>query len=172
VHRDGRSLLIMPSKQLRQLSDEDVFSIVAYLRSLPPQGQATPPNNLNVLGAIMVLPAPLFEAQAPLSGPVIAPPPGPTAAYGSYLSSFTCAICHGADGLGDPDFPSPPLIGIALAWNERTFIDFMRTGIRPDGSSVNNEQMPWKDMSAFLVGDDDLRAIYAHLALLADGVSE
>ena len=172
VHRNGRSLLIMPSKYLRNLSDEDVFSIVAYLRSLPPEGDATPPNRLNVLGAIMVLPAPIFEAQPPLSGPVTAPPPGPTAAYGTYLSSFTCDICHGADGLGDPEFPSPPLIGVPYAWNERAFIDFMRTGIRPDGSSVDGERMPWQDMSAFLNDDDELRAIYAHLALLTKGVSE
>lgn len=172
VHRDGRSLLIMPSKQLRHISNEDVFSIVAYLRSLPPEGEATPPNRLNVLGAIMVLSAPIFEAQPPLSEPVIAPPPGPTAAYGGYLSSFTCDICHGADGLGDPDFPSPPLIGIPLAWNERAFIDFMRTGIRPDGNRVDEELMPWKEMSAFLGDDDELRAIYAHMALRAKGASE
>jgi mono/diheme cytochrome c family protein len=172
IHRGGRSLLIMPSRQLRHLSDEDVFSIVAYLRSLPPEGEATPPNRLNVLGAIVMLSAPIFEAQPPLSGPVIAPPPGPTAAYGSYLSSFTCDICHGADGLGDPDFPSPPLIGIPLAWNERAFIDFMRTGIRPDGSRVDEERMPWKEMSAFLGDDEELRAIYAHMALRAKGVSE
>jgi mono/diheme cytochrome c family protein len=172
VHRDGRSLLIMPSKQLRNLSDEDVFSIVVYLRSLPPEGEATPRNRLNVLGAIMVLTAPIFEAQPPLSGPVIAPPPGPTAAYGAYLSSFTCNICHGDDGLGDPEFPSPPLIGIPLAWNERAFIDFLRTGTRPDGSKVDEDRMPWKEMSAFLGDDDELRAIYAHMALLAKGVSE
>jgi cytochrome c553 len=162
----------MPSKQLRHLSDEDVFSIVAYLRSLPPEGEATPLNRLNVLGAIMVLSAPIFEAQPPLSGPVIAPPPGPTTAYGTYLSSFTCDICHGTDGLGDPDFPSPPLIGIPAAWNEHAFIDFMRTGIRPDGTSVDEERMPWKEMSAFLGDDDELRAIYAHMALRAKGVSE
>jgi mono/diheme cytochrome c family protein len=172
VHRNGRSLLIMPSRHLRHLSDEDVLSIVAYLRSLPPEGEATAANNLNLLGAIMVLPAPIFEAQPPSSGPVIAPPPGPTADYGTYLSSFTCDICHGADGLGDPEFPSPPLIGIPLAWNERAFIDFMRTGVRPDGSSVDEERMPWKDMSAFLSDDEELRAIYAHLARLVQGASE
>lgn len=172
VHRNDRSLLIMPSRHLRHLSDEDVLSIVAYLRALPPEGEATPPNNLNVLGAIMVLRAPVFEAQPPLSAPVIGPPPGPTAAYGAYLSSFTCDICHGDDALGDPEFPSPPLIGIALAWDETAFIDFMRTGIRPDGSSVDAERMPWKDMSRFLGDDDELRAIYAHLALLGKGLSD
>ena len=172
IHRDGRSLLIMPSKYLRHLSDEDVFSIVAYLRSVPPEGEAAPTNRLNVLGAIMVLLSPIFEAQPPLSGPVFAPPPGPTAAYGDYLASFTCDLCHGDNSLGDPSFPSPPLIGIPLAWNESTFIDFMRTGIRPDGSSVDAERMPWKEMSAFLRNDDDLRAIYAHIALLVKGDSQ
>lgn len=172
VHRSGRSLLIMPSKYLRHLSDEDVFSIVAYLRALPPEGEATPPNNLNVLGAIMSLRAPIFEAQPPLSAPVIGPPPGPTAAYGAYLSSFTCDICHGSDALGGAEFQSPPLIGIPLAWDETAFIEFIRTGLRPDGSRVDAERMPWKDMSGFLGNDDELRAIYAHLEFLAKDLSE
>ena len=35
VHKDGRSLLVMPSTDLRYLSDDDVQAIVAYLRTVP-----------------------------------------------------------------------------------------------------------------------------------------
>ncbi len=163
VHRSGRSLLIMPSSIWRNLSDEDVQAIVAYLRSLPAEGSETPPNRLNVLGAVMSLLMPIFEAQPPITEPVLSPPTGPTAAYGAYVSSFTCELCHGSDLLGDPNFQVPPLVAITLAWSEQEFIQFMRTGIRPGGSSVDGEAMPWKELSALLNNDDELRAVYAHL---------
>lgn len=163
VHRSGRSLLIMPAKVLRNLSDADVQSIVAYLRSLPPEGAATPANRLNVLGAAMVNMAPIIEAQPPVTEPVEAVPAGPTAEYGAYLSSLTCELCHGGDLLGDPQFKAPPLIAIPLAWDAQEFLHFMRTGIRPDGTTVDGETMPWEELSRFLREDDELRAIYAHM---------
>jgi mono/diheme cytochrome c family protein len=165
IHRSGRSLLIMPSESLRNLSDEDVLAIVAYLRSLKPEGVDTPPNRLNVLGAIMATQAPIFQAQAPITEPVLAPPAGPTAAYGAYLSSFTCEECHGADLLGDAEIQAPPLLAIPQAWSAQNFIEFMRTGTRPDGSSVDEEAMPWNDFSRLFREDEELRAIYAHLQL-------
>ena len=167
VHRSGRSLLIMPSSLWRNLSDEDVHAIVAYLRSLPAQGLATPANRLNAFGAAMSLMVPLSQAQPPIAQPVSSPARGPSAAYGAYVSSFTCAACHGSDLLGDPDVPSPPLVTIGLAWSEAEFIQFMRTGQRPDGTSVDGEVMPWSDLSWILAEDDELRGVYAYLAEVA-----
>jgi len=166
IHRDGRSLLIMPSLVLRHLSDSDVQAIVAYLRSLSPAGSETTPNRLNVLGAVMANIAPIFSVQSPITEPVVAPPAQPTAEYGAYLSSFTCQMCHGDDLLGDPQFEAPALIHISQAWDEQQFITFIRTGIRPDGSSVDGDIMPWQDLSQFLREDDELRAVYAHLESL------
>jgi mono/diheme cytochrome c family protein len=163
IHRSGRSLLIMPAEAFRHLSDEDVQSIVAFLRSLQPEGVDTPPNHLNVLGAIMANIAPIFEAQSPITEPVLAPPAGPTAAYGAYLSSFSCEMCHGADLLGNAEFQVPPLLAVPLAWGEEAFIKFMRTGTRPDGSSVDGETMPWEDLGRLFSDNEELRAIYAHL---------
>jgi hypothetical protein len=37
-------------------------------------------------------------------------------------------------------------------WGEQEFIDFMRTGNRPEGSSVEGEAMLWKDLSVMLAG--------------------
>jgi hypothetical protein len=39
----------------------------------------------------------------------------------------------------------------------------MRTGIRPDGSKID-EQMPWKDIGQ--MDDTELRALYAYLRTL------
>lgn len=163
VHRSGRSLLIMPSSAWRNLSDEDAYSIVAYLRSLPAQGIATRPNRLNALGAVMSLFLPIREVQPHIEEPVLSPSRGPTAAYGAYVSSFTCQACHGPDLLGNPDMPAPPLVAVPLAWSEEEFVHFIRTGLRPDGSSVDGEAMPWRDLSDLLNEDDELRGVYAHL---------
>jgi hypothetical protein len=43
----------------------------------------------------------------------------------------------------------------------------MRTGQRPDGTSVDGEVMPWSDLSWILAEDDELRGVYAYLAEVA-----
>ena len=95
--------------------------------------------------------------------PVVSPPAGATVSYGAYVSSITCDGCHGADLLGQPQFGTPPLVAIPVAWNEQQFIDFMRSGIRPDGTSVEGDTMPWEEMSELLAEDDEMRAVYACL---------
>lgn len=166
VHRSGRSLLIMPSTMFRNLSDEDVQAIVAYLRSQPPVGPDTPTNKLNVLGALMVNLAALFEVQPPITAPVVAPPAGPTAAYGEYLVSYACSICHGADLGGSEASGAPGLAGVGRFWTEEQFISFIRTGERPSGAPVDSELMPWEDLSEVFTHDDELRAIFVHLGTL------
>lgn len=165
VHRKGRALLIMPSSMLRNLSDNDVASIVAYLRSQPPVEPDTPPTRLNVLGAILVNAFPVFEVQPPISEPVVAPPEGPTAEYGEYLASYTCTLCHGVTLGGGGDFNAPGLIGVGLGWSEEQFINLMRTGFRPDSTAVDGDLMPWEIISE-MFEDDELRAIFAYLGTL------
>lgn len=167
IHRSGRSLLIMPAQALRNLSDEDVLAVVAYLRSLPPIEPDTPTNRLNLLGAMMAaLGVAPFVAQAPITEPVVAPPAGPTAAYGEYLASYACTSCHGADLAGDEPSATPGLRGAGFTWNEDHFIHFIRTGERPSGPPVDGELMPWADLSEYFQDDDELRAIFAHLGTL------
>jgi len=163
VHKDGRSLLIMPSGTFRKLSDDDVQGIVAFLRSQPPVEPDTPPTRLNILGAIMANVAPIFEVQPPVTEPVVAPPQGASAEYGGYLVSFTCTLCHGSELEGDTQFGGPPLVGAGAGWSEDEFISFMRTGVTPSGIEVDGEQMPWEVLSRFFADDDDLRAIFLHL---------
>jgi len=168
IHRNGRSLMIMPASLLHNLSDDDAKAIVAWLRSLPPQGGKTPTNRLNVLGAAMVNLADVFEARPPITEPVTAPPPGPTAGYGAYLASLTCELCHGKRLQGDAAFGAPGLTFVPAAWEKEEFVHFIRTGTRPNGSSVDGDRMPWKDLSRFLSEDDDVRAVYAHLEEVAE----
>jgi mono/diheme cytochrome c family protein len=171
VGRDGRSLLIMPSAAFRNLSDDDVLALLAYLRAQPPAGEPSPPRQLNVIGAILIaalFPDDGFSAQAPLTAPVVAPPRGPTAAYGSYLVSLGCQDCHGSNlaGIppgGDGPPPGPNLTTLPERLSAAQFVALLRTGQYADGRALS-ENMPWQDLAGF--SDDDLLAIYAHLEAL------
>ncbi len=167
VHRSGRSLIIMPSSMFRNLSDEDVRGIVAYLRSQPRLEPDTPPTRLNVLGAILVNLGPIFEAQPPITEPVVAPAADLSAEYGEHLASFACILCHGAELGGVELYGSPGLLGPGLSWTAEQFIDLIRTGLRPDGSALDAEEMPWEALGEIFPEDDELRAIFAHVASLA-----
>lgn len=164
VHKSGRSLIIMPSGIMRNLSDEDVQALVAYLRSTEPVEPVTPPTRISVVGAIMASALPLFTVQPPVTAPVVAPPAGPSAEYGQYLvSTFGCRECHGANltgGAGGFTPVGPSIVNLAERWSEQQFIDAMRTGVRPDGVPLGPD-MPWRDYELFL--DDDFRAMYAYL---------
>lgn len=100
ISRDGRSLLIMPANVLRNLSDDDVLALVAYLRAQPPTGEPTPATRFNLLGALFTNLADFRTAQPPV-GSVTAPPFGTPgkAARPAAVSSARCGrtdtLCRG-----------------------------------------------------------------------------
>jgi cytochrome c553 len=173
VHKNGRSLLIMPSNVFHGMSDADVQAIVAFLRSQP-AAPATPPTNISLVGALLVTISngAFLTAQPPIAGPVAAPPAGPTAEYGGYLIASVggCRDCHGANlggGVASDNGPpaGPSLLTVGQRWSEADFIKAMRTGVKPDGVAFN-EDMPWQEINGF-ASDDDLKALYAHLKTLS-----
>lgn len=169
VHKDGRSLIIMPSDIFRNLSDDDVQAVVAYLRSQPAVEPNTPRNKLNLIGALFINMAPLLTAQPPITGPVTAPPEGPTAEYGQYLvSGFGCTACHGPQLAGgtppEGGAPAPNLTKIVPTWTEAEFVNFFRTGQIPGGEMASDD-MPWKEYSIAFT-DDSLKAVYAYVSKL------
>jgi cytochrome c553 len=178
IHKDGRALLIMPSNIGRNASDEDVQAIVAFLRSQPPTGGPTPPNQFNLLGALFLNLSDFRMAQTPVSN-VIAPPPG-TAAYGKYMVDIlACRECHGDQLQGDDGTPGPTL-GPNLTktmpfWTEAQFMNFFNTGQYPSGSTVpiltlssgfSSPRMPWDEIRASAT-DAELKAMYAYLHSLS-----
>ena len=171
VHRDGRALMVMPSKAFHHMSDEDAQAIVAYLRSRPPAGTRSPATRMNLVGALFVgLGAAKTSAQPSITKPVTAPERAATSEYGKYLISIgNCAECHGEDLRGRaPKLPGPPaapnMIAITSAWDADGFVRTFRTGIDPANHKLTGE-MPWKSIAGF-ASDDDLRAMYAYLRTL------
>jgi mono/diheme cytochrome c family protein len=169
VRKDGRSLIIMPSVSFWHLSDADLGSIVAYLKSAPPVDRKVEPRKLRTLGTALVG-AGLFDGE--FSGVVIdhaaarpaAVEKAVTAEYGGYLTaSFGCYHCHGKEFAGqqppDPKAPFAPNLtqgGALKEWNEEIFLQMART--RP------GVDMPWKSLAAMT--DDELRAVWRYLSSL------
>jgi cytochrome c553 len=161
VHKDGRSLIIMPSGAFRSLSDEDAQALVAFLRSQPVVEPDTPPNRLNVIGAIMATALGGLTAQPPLEGTVAAPAAGINPEYGQYLATVGgCRECHGENFQSQENGP-PPLVGLHNRWSEQQFVDTIRTGTTPEGRTLDPNEMPWKDYEKY--SDEDLKAIYSFI---------
>ncbi len=176
VHKDGRSLLIMPSDNFRNMSDDDVQALVAYLRSQPSTGGPTPANQFNLLGAVFMNLSDFRTAQKP-AGSVAAPQPG-TSAYGKYLVDVIgCRSCHGdqLQGKVDNGQPGPPagpsLTQIVPQWTEEQFMTFFNTGTLPGGgrvptltlsSGITEPRMPWPTTRAATT-DDELKAMWLYL---------
>lgn len=166
---DGRGLLVMPSAAFHNLSDRDAADLIAYLSQMPPVDNELPPTEIRPLGRLLASFAidPTMEVNtAPARSE--APAPGRTAEYGAYLTSITCAYCHGADLRGAqppvPDSPPAPDLASAGQWPVDAFVHALRTGETPGGRQLNPEVMPWtftRNMS-----DDEIAAIHMHLATL------
>ncbi len=174
VGRSGRSLLVMPSRELASFADTDLAALIAYLRSLRPVDRTLAPTAVSPVGAVVLglTAAPIFSAEEIAHTEVTedaraheAPPAGPTRAYGEYLANV-CRGCHGADlrgGIvvhpGAP--PSAELSPKAMAaWTHPAFVRALREGKKRDGSTLD-AAMPW-DATRGLT-DDELRALWLAL---------
>lgn len=179
IGHDGRALFpLMPHPHYREMSDEDLASVIVYVRSVPAVR-----NQL----ATTKLPFPLNfliqNAPQPISGSVPAPDNSTPVARGAYLVKMAdCVDCHTPQERGKPvpgmEFgggflfhepngdvvssnitPAPSGIGY---YTEDTFIQAMRTG--RVGARQLHASMPWYYFGKMT--DDDLRSIFAYLRTL------
>ena len=167
AHQNGRPLM-MPVARVRNLSDDDVQSIIAFLRSQPAVQSNVPessPTLLMVLltgaGVTGATPTDLPAVQ----GPIVAPDRAATPAYGGYIVSFNdCRDCHRADLKGNPTqglYPvTPSVLAFVQGWTQDEFIKTMRTGTDPGGHAIK-PPMPWKFLGRF--DDVELSAVYQYL---------
>jgi mono/diheme cytochrome c family protein len=176
VAPDGRELPIMPAEAWIHLSAEDLGSIVAYLKTLTPSGEASPEPNLTLMGRVLlatgqfgqIFPAEYIDHSTPFPA---MPAIGANVAYGEYIAEF-CKSCHGENlnGMqpqGDPTSPPAPNLtpgGELVGWTEDGFVQTFRTGVTPAGRELNNEYMPWKEFGSF--SDDELKGVWMYLQSL------
>ena len=174
IGHDGRALFFMPWQDFRVLSDEDLASVVVYLRSIPPVKRPLPLSQLPDPVRASLKPEPLTTA-------VAAPDMSNALARGQYLVTIgQCAGCHSAYGPDEQPLPgfkfggglplrggwgnvtAPNLTqdpsGIPY-YTEDLFIQVIRTG-----KVVARELNPVMPRSYFQgMTDEDLKAIFAYL---------
>ena len=179
IGHDGRRLFpLMPYMNFRQMSDEDMVSVVTYIRSIRPVNNKIPTTKLPEEIKDVLPPT------QPMTGPVAAPDMSDPVKRGQYLVTLgNCASCHTPmDKNGAPrpgmefaggnifDGPwgrvatqniTPDSTGISY-YDEKLFVDAIRTG--RVGVRKLNSIMPWgyfRNMT-----DEDLKAIFAYIRTL------
>jgi mono/diheme cytochrome c family protein len=177
IGHDGRTLFpLMPYGHFRTMSDEDLASIVVYLRSLPPVRNPLPKTEIIFPVKYLIRAAP-----EPVNDPVPPPDLSTPAKRGEYLTRMaSCVTCHTPQERGQSNmkllfaggftFNVGPLPSVTSAnitpdpsgiayYDENLFLQAMRSGkVRARELSA---VMPWigyKNMT-----DEDLKAIFAYL---------
>ena len=178
VDHDGRGLVAMPSEAFYHLSDEDLASIIAYMRHAPPVDQEWGEPRLGFIGRALVglgIFGNVMAAEYMDHDAVRAPAPAPAVSveYGAYLVRVSgCASCHAAElnGGKSPDPAAPPAPNLTpgghlAEWSESDFVTAMRTGVEPDGEEMDPKFMPWEDLGH--MSDHELSAVWLHLQSLS-----
>lgn len=185
VSKDGHALFaFMPYEHFRKMSDEDAYSVVAYMDSLQPVKNRLPKTVMNFPVNLMIKFAP-----AAVTAPVSAPDRSNKLKYGEYLVEMGgCIGCHspmergsivkGKEFGGGEEFNfrgmlvrsaniSPDAETGLGKWSEQRFVDKfkgfanMTYDNAPPMNQSNFTLMPWLPMSQ--MPEEDLRAIYAYL---------
>lgn len=190
VDKNGDALFpMMPYPYFRQMSDEDVRSVVVYLRTLEPIRNETKPRKLNFPVNLLIKFSP-----KPLDGPVSMPDPvDDHLKYGQYLATIAgCGECHtphGANGqpidqkafsggwemrgqwgrVVTPNITPHPKTYIGRATKEEFIGRFkswqsINAESAPPAPPGKNTVMPWIEYSGMT--EQDLGAIYDFLKSL------
>jgi hypothetical protein len=187
VTKDGHALFpLMPYPHFSKLTEDDIYSIIAYIRTLAPIDSKIPERHLNFPVNLIVRMIP--QRHVPAAEPNHDDPYD----YGRYLvNAAGCADCHtpvengdpikGMDFAGGMKFRLP--FGVVRAanltpdeetgigqWTKEMFISRFKDFASEDSHHLDpatmkfNTVMPW----LFLAGmtDEDLGAIYSHLRTL------
>jgi mono/diheme cytochrome c family protein len=172
VGRDRQPLIFMPAEAFAAMSDEDLAALIGHLRSLPPVDREMPPPKVGPVGRALYLAGnlPLLPVELidHASRPP-APPAGTTVEYGQYLATIGgCRSCHGLALAGDANPDAPDItVGRLASWTEEDFFHSLRRGMRPDGSVIDPEKMPW--VASGRMTDEEMRAVWLYLRSLPPG---
>ncbi|MFO7447349.1 MAG: c-type cytochrome [Ignavibacteriaceae bacterium] len=188
VAKDGEPMFpVMPYFNYNKLSEEDIYSIVAFIKTLPAKKSTIPERELN-------FPLNLIVRTIPLKTYTPAPEPdrSNTAAYGKYLVTIAaCTDCHTQTNEGEPvqgmefaggvvmELPFGTLTSANLtphnetgigSWTKEQFINRFKSFDPDSGGYLSvkagefNTIMPWSLYAGMT--KEDLGAIYDYLKTL------
>jgi cytochrome c2 len=184
ISRDGTMLFpMMPYKRFRNMSDEDVMSLVAYLNTLAPVKHPVERSRVDFPVSVLMKSAPKP------AGKVADPDRRDRLSYGRYLVNLAgCESCHTQVEKGEPNaaarfaggesfsFPGAVVVSANITpdpqtgigrWKEQDFLEkfqqyreYAEKGAPPAGPE-NFTLMPWLEFSQ--LDAKDLGAIYTFL---------
>nr|MBC7614353.1 c-type cytochrome [Pseudopedobacter sp.] len=186
VSQDGRPLFpLMPHPHYGKMDREDIYSLIAYIRSLPPINNEVPKSEPEFPFSLILQTIPQKASFSKIPNREKDP-----IAYGAYLiNAAACADCHtpvddkgqplpGMDFAGGRTFPTPSgiiktanisqdvMTGIG-SWTEDVFVSrfkmYADSNYKPQIVEKGEMQtlMPWTMYSHMKT--EDLKAIYAYL---------
>ncbi len=188
VTNTGEALFpIMPYQGYAKMSREDLYSVIAYIKTLKPIQNEVPGRHLGFPLNLIVKTIPKDSPFQP------APAPSDTLAYGKYLVSIAgCVDCHtpmkkgkfvqGMEFAGGTEFNIPHTGIIRSAnitpdrttgignWDKLTFIERFKMYNSPESRRIPVSEgsmqtvMPWTDFAGMT--REDLGAIYTYLRTL------
>ena len=179
IGHDGHALFpFMAYPDFRYLSDEDLASVIVYLRSIPPIRKALP--STEIISPVKYL---IRSVPQPITEPVPQPDVSTPVKHGEYLVTVAgCTDCHTPQKNGQPirglefaggvifDGPwgrvasaniTPDASGISY-YDEALFLEMIHTGYVK--ARTINQIMPWEDFRGLT--DEDLKGIFAYLRTL------
>ncbi len=183
ISKNGDTLFpIMPYASFNHMAKEDLFAIIAYLRSLKPIKNKIPARQL-MIPMSMAYPAPALQPSVDNN---VRPPETEQVAYGGYLvNAAACAECHTPMEKGQPDFSrifaggftfdagifkvttaniTPDSTGIG-SWTEEMFLNKFKNNSSDEmlnrDPGKENTIMPWHMYAK--MKESDLKAVYAYL---------
>lgn len=135
VRKDGTTLFVMPTWAHRNLADDDVARIVAWIRTLKPGPKdVTQETSFGPLGrALMVFGQVRPSIQTDV--PQVATRP---ANIGRYYFDSVCSDCHrlGEPNKTDEGTVAPALAPMAASYDPAAFRKLMRTGVGMSGRDL------------------------------------
>lgn len=174
IKRNGHPMLVMPSEDYNQMTDEDLGAIIGYVSTLPGKTGRGAQMRVPLVVRALYVAGVVKDTDEKIDHTI--PPPTAAkaaAAQGEYLAGM-CRGCHGA-GLAGGAIPGappswPPAANLTSApdspfmrYSSEQFKTMMRTGKRPDGTDVNNA-MPFASLKN--IDDVELDTLFSFLKSL------
>lgn len=179
VRQDGKALFLMPAHEFHHMNQEDLASLIAFIKTLEPVNRMPKPQEFTVMAKILgelgafgiLFPAEEIDHAAGFDPPIER---AATAQYGEYVVNVTgCRTCHGKNLNGgkdpNPNAPPGPNLtpgGIMSKYTEEQFINTLRTGVSLTGRQLDKTFMPWPGIGR--LDDLKLQAIFAYLKALPE----
>jgi cytochrome c5 len=166
IHPRRADLWVMPSELFQHLAEPDLVALIAYLRSVEPAGAVSPdprpgPRARREIASGEARPAATLVRELHATLPVDA---GPGYALGRYITSVTCAECHGHRLEGHrAEEGSTPDLTIVGAYSREEFERLITRGEAKDGRRIAElmVNVARSRFSRLTQGERD--AVYAYL---------